>query len=253
MKIAINCGLVLVAILLATGAPTAQETPTEERLMTEIGPVVVHPIEHATMVLRWDEKTIYVDPVGGAEPFAGSPAPDLILITDIHGDHLSADTIRAVSTDATRIIAPEAVAAEFPENERKAVKVLANGENIGWEGVKIEAIAAYNLSPERQKFHPKGRGNGYVLTLRGMRIYISGDTEDVPEMRNLENIDAAFICMNLPYTMDVDAAADAVLEFQPKIIFPYHFRGKGGVSDIDRFRSLVGENEAIEVRLLKWY
>jgi L-ascorbate metabolism protein UlaG (beta-lactamase superfamily) len=111
----------------------------------------------------------------------------------------------------------------------------------------------YNLSPERQGFHAKGRGNGYLLTLGGARIYISGDTEDIPEMRALKNIDAAFVCMNLPYTMDVEAAADAVLEFKPKVVFPYHYRGKGGMSDLEEFRSLVAKDPKIEVRLLEWY
>lgn len=253
MKTAFHGGLVLLAILLASGPAAARETPSEDQLMTDAGPLVVHPIEHATMVLRWDGKTIYIDPVGGAEAFAGSPDADLILVTDIHGDHLSTDTISAVRKETTRIVTTEAVATELAADMRPPVTVLANGESTNWEGVKIEAIAAYNLSPERQKFHPKGRGNGYVLNLGGKRLYISGDTEDVPEMRGLENIDAAFVCMNLPYTMDVDAAADAVLEFQPTIVYPYHFRGKGGLSDLDRFRSIIAKDEGIEVRLLKWY
>jgi L-ascorbate metabolism protein UlaG (beta-lactamase superfamily) len=253
MKISLRCGLVFTAFLLTAVGSAAQELPSGDQLATDKGPLAVHPIEHATMALEWNDRTILVDPVGDPGSFKDATSPDLILITDIHGDHLSIETVRAVSTDETRIIASAAVAAEFPEDDRKAVTVLANGESVDWEGTKIEAIAAYNLSPDRQRFHPKGRGNGYVLTLGGKRVYISGDTEDVPEMRNLENIEAAFICMNLPYTMDVDSAADAVLEFKPKIVFPYHFRGKGGMSDIDRFRTLVGENEAIEVRLLKWY
>jgi len=115
-------------------------------------------------------------------------------------------------------------------------------------------LPMYNLTADRQQFHPKGRGNGYVLTLGAKRIYISGDTEDIPEMRQLENIDVAFVCMNLPYTMDVEAAADAVLDFKPKIVYPYHYRGKGGMSDLEEFRSIVGAGDGdIEVRLLKWY
>ena len=110
-----------------------------------------------------------------------------------------------------------------------------------------------NTPPERQNFHAKGRGNGYLLTLGGTRIYISGDTEDVPEMRALENIDAAFVCMNLPYTMEVTAAAGAVLEFRPKVVFPYHYRGKSGMSDLDQFQSLVAKDPGIEIRLLEWY
>jgi L-ascorbate metabolism protein UlaG (beta-lactamase superfamily) len=120
-------------------------------------------------------------------------------------------------------------------------------------GITIQAIPMYNLTPERADFHVKGRGNGYVIGLGGSRIYVSGDTEDIPEMRGLEGIDAAFVCMNLPYTMDVEAAADAVLEFRPRIVYPYHYRGRPEVSDIGRFRELVAANPAIEVRLLRWY
>jgi len=246
--------LVLAATVTLTTAATEKELPTEDSLMTDKGPLVIHPIEHATAVLEWDGRTIYLDPVGGVDPFESFGRPDLILITDIHGDHLSADTVRAVSAEKTKVVAPAAVANELPEADRDRVRVLDNGETLIWEGVEIEAIPMYNLTEERQRFHPKGRGNGYVLTLGGKRLYISGDTEDIPEMRSLENIDAAFVCMNLPYTMEVDAAADAVLAFRPKIIYPYHYRGKGGMSDVEKFRSIVdGRDRDIEVRQLKWY
>ena len=112
----------------------------------------------------------------------------------------------------------------------------------------------YNLPESDDSRHPKGRGNGYVLTIGGNRIYVSGDTEDIQEMRALEGIDVAFVCMNLPYTMDVDAAASAVVEFEPQIVYPYHFRGKGGYSDVDKFKELViSQNNSIDVRLRKWY
>ena len=116
-------------------------------------------------------------------------------------------------------------------------------------GVKIEAIAAYNLAAERQRYHPKGRGNGYVLTLGDKRVYVSGDTEDVPEMRALKDIDVAFLCMNLPFTMTVEQAAGAVRAFRPKVVYPYHCRG----SDLEKFRQLVGTEPGVEVRLRDWY
>jgi L-ascorbate metabolism protein UlaG (beta-lactamase superfamily) len=146
---------------------------------------------------------------------------------------------------------PPAVAERI--GDRPGARTLANGETIELEGVSVEAIPAYNLTESRQGFHPKGRGNGYVVTLGDQRVYISGDTEDIPEMRALEDIDVAFVCMNLPYTMDVDRAADAVLAFAPEVVFPYHFRGQGGFSDIERFKALVAANPAIDVRLLDWY
>lgn len=254
MKRGVHGVLVFAATVALTAAATGQKPHTEDQLMTDKGPLVIHPIEHATAILEWDGRTIYLDPVGGADPFASFGRADLILITDIHGDHLSVDTVRAVSNEKTKVVVPAAVASEFPEADRDRVTVLDNGGTLAWDGVEIEAIPMYNLAEERQRFHPKGRGNGYVLTLGGKRLYISGDTEDIPEMRRLEDIDAAFVCMNLPYTMEVDAAADAVLEFRPKIVYPYHYRGKEGMSDVERFRSIVaGRNPDIEVRLLRWY
>ena len=145
------------------------------------------------------------------------------------------------------------MAEKLPAGAWAEVKVLANGASTSWQGVTIEAVPMYNLDPQKQKFHPKGRGNGYLLTLGGKRVYIAGDTEDIPEMRALENIDVAFVCMNLPYTMNVAAAADAVLEFQPMVVYPYHYRGTDGMSDLGEFRSLVASNAAIDVRVLAWY
>ncbi len=131
--------------------------------------------------------------------------------------------------------------------------ILANGESFEEKGLKIEAVPAYNLTEDRRDFHPKGRDNGYVVNIGGKRIYIAGDTEDIPEMRELTNIDAAFVCMNLPYTMTVESAADSVLEFAPKIVYPYHYRGQGGMSDLEAFKKAVAVNPEIEVRLLDWY
>jgi L-ascorbate metabolism protein UlaG (beta-lactamase superfamily) len=244
------------AIILATTCWAAllhADELTGDHIPTDDGALVIHPIGHATFVMGWKDTVIYVDPVGGAAAFEGLPKPNLILITDIHGDHLNADTVQAVRTDTTAIIAPAAVAEKLPEALRNATTVLANGKRTEAAGVGVEAIPMYNLTKERMRFHTKGRGNGYVVALGGKRVYISGDTEDIPEMRKLENIDAAFVCMNLPYTMTVERAADAVLEFKPKIVYPYHFRGQGGFSDVKKFEQLVGKNDMIQVRQLQWY
>jgi len=191
--------------------------------------------------------------VGGAAAFEGNDPPDLVLITDVHGDHLSVETVQAVATPETTLVAPRAVIDLFAADEQTRLTPLANGETLQWQGLTVEAIPMYNLTPERVDFHVKGRGNGYVIGLGGRRIYVSGDTEDIPEMRALENIDAAFVCMNLPYTMDVESAADAVLEFRPAVVYPYHYRGRPEASDVERFRELVEADPAIEVRLLRWY
>lgn len=234
-------------------AVTIAGSPPENTIATGQGPLTIHPVEHATFAMQWNGKTIAVDPIGGAAPFEAFGKADLILITHIHGDHLSVDTVKGLAGPSTVIVGPASVAEKFPEADRGRITVIANGESVNWGESVIKAIPMYNLTPERQDFHPKGRGNGYVVTLGGTRIYIAGDTEDIPEMRALEDIAAAFVCMNLPYTMDVPAAADAVLEFKPKVVFPYHYRGKGGMSDLDEFRSLVAKDPSIEVRLLEWY
>lgn len=221
---------------------------------TTVGELTIRPLQHATLVLSHGETTIYVDPLGGAAAFAGEASPDLILITHVHGDHLDPATVAAVAQDDTAIVVPQSVAERLGEVEvTGTVKVLANGETAEVAGVSVEAIPAYNLTEERSQFHPKGQGNGYVVTVGGQRVYISGDTEDIPEMRALENIDVAFVCMNLPYTMDVEKAADAVLEFQPRVVIPYHYRGQGGFSDLEKFKEIVSKNPQIEVRLLDWY
>ncbi len=246
--------LVSICVLAVVGVGAADDPTTGTNVIaTNAGPMVVHPIEHATFVLEWGGKTIAVDPVGDLEAFADFPKPGLILITDIHGDHLSSEMVAALAEPSTTIVAPAAVAEKLPAGSWAEVKVLANGASTSWQGVTIEAVPMYNLDPQKQSFHPKGRGNGYLLTLGGKRVYIAGDTEDIPEMRALENIDVAFVCMNLPYTMNVAAAADAVLEFQPTVVYPYHYRGTDGMSDLGEFRSLVASNAAIDVRVLAWY
>jgi L-ascorbate metabolism protein UlaG (beta-lactamase superfamily) len=228
---------------------SAADPLTGDHIPTDHGDMIIHPINHATLVIGWDGKTIYVDPVGGAARFEGLPQPDLILITHGHGDHFNVATLEAVASNTVVVVAPPSVAAKLPIPLSKNALILTNGATVGVGGVSVEAVPAYNLTPERLKNHPKGRDNGYVVTLGGKRIYLSGDTEDVPEMRALKSIDVAFVCMNLPYTMTVEQAADAVRAFKPKIVYPYHCRG----SDLEKFKSLVGADSGIDVRVRDWY
>jgi len=218
---------------------------TQDEIQHEI---IFTPISHATFVIQAEGKTIFVDPVGDIETYATFSSPDIILITDIHGDHLSKNLVNALKTEETVVVVPRAVYDELNFGE-----ILANGENDSYFNISIEAIPMYNLSEDRLKFHNKGRGNGYVVTIKEKRIYISGDTEDIVEMRTLNNIDFAFICMNLPYTMTVEQAASAVLEMKPKTVYPYHYRGGDGFSDIEKFKELVSEEDEIEVEFLEWY
>lgn len=212
---------------------------------TSSGPVRITPLNHASTLIEANGKFIYLDPAKPAD-FSGRPKADLVLITDIHGDHMDPDSIKAIDKPSTEILAPPSVVQIVTTG-----KTIANGETRTWQNWTIQAIPAYNLKrgPAPGKFfHDKGRGNGYVLTYGGKRFYFSGDTEGVPEMRALANIDVAFVCMNLPYTMPPDEAAEAVKAFHPRIVIPYHYRG----SDLGVFQKAL-EGSGIEVRLLNWY
>jgi L-ascorbate metabolism protein UlaG (beta-lactamase superfamily) len=246
-KLTLITAVVAAVVLLPELSSAQRSTPDE--IKTSKGNLTIQPINHGTVVFTWDNKTIYIDPYGGAKVFTGITAPDLIVITDIHGDHMNPETLGAIETSKAVIVAPKAVADQLPEGLKSKVVTVNNGQKISQLGIDITAIPMYNLPETADSRHPKGRGNGYVLNFGGKNVYISGDTEDIPEMRALKNIDIAFVCMNGP-TMDINQAASAVLEFKPKIVYPFHHRG----SDIEAFKKLVDDGKAsVEVRLRNWY
>lgn len=244
--------LILIAIItLPLNTVQAQYSSAPDTFQTNRGTFVVHPIVHGTVVFEWNETTIYVDPYGGAERFAEFENPDLILITHAHGDHLNPETLNGLDTNEATFIVPQSVADEMDQQYQDQLMIMANDDllTLNEFNLTILAMPMYNL-PEETARHAKGWGNGYLLTLADQNIYISGDTEGTPEMRSLQDIDVAFVCMNLPYTMDVKQAADAVLDFEPKIVYPYHHRGQ----DIEEFKALVNvEERDIQVRLKDWY
>ena len=236
------------ATLMPRLASAQTETPTSFSFPVEGGQVVFHPVDHASMVIETPGGVIHVDPVGGADLYRGLPQPSLILLTHEHGDHFDLPTLEALP--AVAIIANPAVHGMLPAEMQARATAMANGDQAQAIGITIEAVPAYNTSPDKQQYHPKGRDNGYVLTIGGKRFYIAGDTEDTPEMRALENIEVAFLPMNLPYTMTVQQAADAVSDFRPVSVFPYHHRG----SDIQEFAHLVeGSGAGSLVVIANWY
>lgn len=244
--------LALLFVLVCCKSDAQRAAP--DNIPTALGALTVQPIQHASLVLTVKGKTIYADPAGGAANYQGIAAPDIILVTDIHGDHFDPGTLAAVETSNTVLVVPQAVADKLPASHKSKLVILNNGDKTEQAGISITAIPMYNLPPSAGAMHPKGRGNGYVLGIGGKNVYLSGDTEGIPEMRSLQNIDVAFVCMNLPYTMDVNQAADAVLAFKPKIVYPYHYRGQNGLSDVNAFKNLVNAgNKDIEVRLRNWY
>ena len=215
----------------------------------------VQPLVHASLIFNWDGKSIYVDPSRIENLGYELPKADVVFITDIHGDHLNIKTLLQVITPQTIIVLPPAAQLKLKSTELpNKLIVIRNGETQKVLGIKVKALPMYNLPEKSTSRHIKGRGNGYVLNFGGLRVYISGDTSDIKEMRALKNIDMAFICMNLPYTMTVDKAASAVLDFKPKIVYPFHYRGKGGLSDVNKFKSLIyKDNKEIIVILKNWY
>ena len=245
--------LSILALFLSLGIYHAHaQLAAPDVIPTGKGPLTIQPVQHASLVLTVNGLTIYADP-SGADNFKGLASPDMILITDIHGDHFDTATLAVLVTPKTLLIVPQVVADKLPASYKKVV-VLKNGDKTMQSGISITALPMYNLPESPTAMHTKGRGNGYVLGIGGKNIYLSGDTQGIPEMRALKNIDVAFVCMNLPYTMDINEAADAVLAFKPKIVYPYHYRGKGGLSDINAFKNLVNAGDKdIDVRLRNWY
>ena len=246
----VRSSIVFALVMLGGLAGVAAAQITGDAIATSRGDLVIHPLDHATFVMGWNGKAIYVDPVGGGDRFAGLPTPDLIVVTDIQGDHMNAETLSAIVTPQTRIVAPAAVAEQLPSSLMGQTIALANSETRMFDDIGVEGVAMYNLTEDRLRFHENGRGNGYVLNMGGTRVYIAGDTEDIPEMRALQNIDVAFVPMNLPYTMTEEQAASGVNAFTPDVVYPYHYQG----SDVEKFKMLVESGGGnTEVRLRDWY
>ena len=236
--------LALSAALLHAAAASAQST-----VAATGGNITITPIQHASVQVEQAGKVIQVDPAQG--DFTKAKPADLILVTDIHGDHLNPDLIAKVRKPGAPVVMPAAVQSEAGAKIPAPIEVLANGQTKTVAGVTIEAVPMYNLQrgpSAGQLFHTKGRGNGYILALGGKRVYFAGDTECVPEIKALKNIDVAFMPMNLPYTMPPSEAAECVKAFKPKIVYPYHFQGQKP----EEFEAAL-KGSGIEVRILNWY
>jgi L-ascorbate metabolism protein UlaG (beta-lactamase superfamily) len=248
-------GCVSVSVSLAT--PAMAQAAQDDKVATSNGDLVIHPVHHAGIVFTWNGKRVVADPTSyppgpnsGAADFKGANPPDIILLTHEHGDHFSVPTLIDLVGPKTVIVAPQNVVNMMPDALKAKAKVMKNGEKETLDGIGIEAVEEYNTTPDRLKYHPKGQGNGYVLTMGGKRVYVAGDTEETPELKTLANIDVAFIPINLPYTETAEAAAAWVKDFKPKVVYPYHTQGMPS-GDVQKFAQLVGKSS--EVRLRKWY
>ena len=212
-------------------------------IKTAAGDLGVIFIGHSSLYFTFNGKVIYNDPVGEKGVYKLLPKADLILVSHDHFDHFDPDTIAAISTPKTRIVLTETCAGKLGRGT-----VLKNGDKTTIDGIAIEAVPAYNIIHLRapgQPFHPRGMGNGYIVTFGDKRVYLAGDTENIPEMKNLEKIDIAFLPMNLHYTMTPEMVADIARMVKPSILYPYHF----GNTDTSLLVSLLKEDKRIEVRI----
>ena len=236
--------LVLLGLVLATAA-SAQEPFASDVIKTASGDLTITFIGHGSLMFQFGGKVVHVDPYSKLADYSSLPKADIILITHEHRDHLDPAAIEKVRRADTQIILSEIGAKQLGTGT-----VVKNGEKRTVQGVTIEAVPAYNLVHKRdsgEPFHPKGNGNGYVLTFGDKRVYIAGDTENVPEMKDLKDIDIAFLPMNLPYTMKPEMVADAARMFHPRVLYPYHT----GETDVAKLTALLKDQKDIEVRVRK--
>ena len=239
------------ATLIAAGlgvvpAGAAEEKKLEEDVIkAEQGDLKITFIGHGTLMFTWQNKVIHVDPVTREVDYTKLPKADLVLITHEHGDHLDPKALELIRRPQTKIVLTKICAEKIAGG-----LVMKNGDVRTVDGLKIEAVPAYNIvhkRPDGDPFHPKGNGNGYVVTFGKQRVYIAGDTENIPEMKDLKQIDIAFLPMNLPYTMTPEMVADAARVFAPKILYPYHY----GQTDPNELVKLLADDKNIEVRIRK--
>ncbi len=222
----------------------AQEKFGTDIIKTSSGDLEITFIGHGTLMFTFGGKVIHIDPWTQLADYSKLPKADIILITHEHRDHLDLKAVEILRKESTVIVSPRIAARQI-----KGAVVMNNGDEKTIEGVPVKAVPAYNLIHKRdtgQPFHPKGDGNGYIITFGGKNVYIAGDTENTPEMKGLKGIDIAFLPMNLPFTMTPEMVADAALAFKPKVLYPYHF----GESDTEKLKALL-KDSGIDIRIRK--
>jgi L-ascorbate metabolism protein UlaG (beta-lactamase superfamily) len=214
-------------------------------ITTSAGDLKITFIGHGTLIFTFNGKVIHVDPYGKLTDYSILPKADIILITHEHSDHFDLSAIKILRTNQTKLVLTETCAQKISGG-----MVMKNGEVQTIQGIKIEAVPAYNIVHKRdngQPFHPQGVGNGYILTFGDKRVYVAGDTENIPEMKTIQGVDVAFLPMDLPYTMTPEMVADAAKVFKPKILYPYHY----GDTNTSKLMELLKDEQEIEVRIRK--
>lgn len=238
-------GGILLGCLIASCAFAADFV--SDRFQTPAGKeLTITFVRHGSLAMSYEGKQIHIDPVSEYADYTAFSKADLILVCHAHGDHLDLKAIEALRKEGTTVIANPA-AAEKVENP--TAQVMRNGDKQTWQGIQIEAVPAYNTTEGRDKYHPKHRDNGYVLDFDGFRVYVAGDTEDIPEMSALKSIDVAFLPVNQPYTMTPEQAAKAVRVIQPKVFYPYHYSETPVAETLPKL--LEGSGVELRIRALK--
>jgi L-ascorbate metabolism protein UlaG (beta-lactamase superfamily) len=229
--------------MLIPSCEAAKENFEEDMINTSAGELKITFIGHGTLMFTFGGRVIHVDPVSRETDYTRMPKADVVLITHEHGDHLDPEAVNAIRTDRTEIVLTELCAKKIQNG-----LVMKNGDEKTVCGFKIKAVPAYNVVHKRnseQPYHPKGDGNGYIITFGDKTVYVAGDTEDVPEMKTLKGIDIAFLPMNVPYTMTPAMVADAAKAFKPKILYPYHY----GNTNTRELLKLMENVDGIQVRI----
>ena len=238
--------LLLANLLIAfSGIAVMAQEFEKDTIETSAGNLEITFIGHGTLMFAFEGKVIHVDPWSKLADYSKLPKADLILLTHEHRDHLDPKALALVRTEKTQVVLTETCARQV-----EGGVVMKNGDVGTVVGLKIEAVPAYNMVHMRSggiPFHPKGVGNGYVVTFGDKRVYLAGDTENIPEMKDLKGIDIAFLPMNLPYTMTPEMVADAAMTLKPSILYPYHY----GDTDTLKIVDLLKEAKEIEVRIRK--
>jgi L-ascorbate metabolism protein UlaG (beta-lactamase superfamily) len=238
------CLIVIFLFIFSNSSAFSQEFE-QDSIPTSQGELKITFLGHSTLFFAFGGKIIHIDPVTRYADYAALPKADIILVTHEHGDHFDSRAIELIKKEGTDLVYTEKCKEKYPGGQ-----ALKNGEVRTVQGIKIETVPAYNIVHMRSEglpYHPKGEGNGYILTLADKRVYVAGDTENTPEMKALKNIDIAFLPMNLPYTMTPEMVADAARAFKPKILYPYHY----GDTETSKIVELLKDVKGIEVRIRK--
>jgi len=240
-KLTLSLFLFSISIFVLSG----QTTYESDIIKTTGGDLKMTFIGHGTLLFEYNDLVIHIDPVSRYAEYSEMPKADIVLITHHHGDHLDTNSINKIKKKGSVIICTEVCAEKIGSGD-----IMGNDELKRIYGIKVESVPAYNIVHKRENgeaYHPKGVGNGYILTFGDTKVYVAGDTENIPEMKNFDNIDIAFLPMNVPYTMTPEMVADAVKMFNPKILYPYHY----GSTNVNELIELLKDKEDCEVRIRK--